>query len=1134
MSTLFNNNIGEGGYRLRYMEVFNWGTFNEKVYKIQPDCRTSLLTGANASGKTTLVDALLTLLVPRGRFYNQSSGAEIKKDRDELSYFWGFYGKTYSESDDFIKTEQLRNKADNPYCVLLACFQNSATMHTISLVQIRWFSSGALKKVFVVSPYPLNISDHFGKGKFESKGDWKRKLQQQFPKTDIFDNFKDYANRFSELFGLREKALSLFNQTVGIKVLGDLTQFIRLHMLEEPGAEEQFKSLYSNYVDLLNSHKAIQKDEKQIALLEPIIESKYILSELNQKSGALRFIQDQLPFYYDKIESGLLDVDIKGIEDSIGIHEQAAKTVNDSVSQMEEERSQLISQKSLLNIDNQIQLIQKDIQRETSKVTQKHGAWDDYIKLASSLGLQSDVDENSFRENLLAAETLFNSLQGQFDILTEERARLKIDREAASIRMTELQEEITSLLKRKNRIPHELVTLRQRLLDLLDSGEDELPFVGELIKVREDCYHWEDAIERVLHSFAMQLLVPEKFLREVNFFVHANNLQAKLIFQKIERRHADTLVPWPQDHDELVNKIELKKSDYYRKWIERQLLERHNFYCTDDLDVFNGSQRAVTSNGLIRNASRHEKDDRPNNWTKLKYRLGWDNRELVRLLQTEMHELAEKINKSSGKLTQLKDQIEDVDSKKMLVNIFQSKKTYEEIHWQRHSAKIQDLEKQVEDLRRSSDQYKTICEQLDKTEKDLKELRKNLLHHESELKTLKRQYLEKSNRKLNIQFEGLTAQGTSSIDQFVKDHSIAGNPHQSMDELNKFRKVLNICGKESEVQNSKDVKECELRTVTQINEFVNPDGKTLRDFPDWSGDVMNINANLESLNDLEELFKTVRNQRLVEHKRRFREYMDKSMLDALTNFRTWLTNEEDRIAEIVDELNVPLKKITFNRNPDTYLQLNCRPSKEQEIKIFKEKLSAAIPNAIEFARQTDEALGIEVFDKIKELITDLQQEEVWRKKVTDVRNWLIFSAKELSIADGKAIQYHENTASYSGGQKAQFTYAILGAAIAHQFGIFQPGKQHRSFRFITVDEAFSKLDPEKSEFLMQFCDQLNLQLLVVTPLDKINIVERYINAIHFVEIKNRKYSMVYNLTMDEYHERKEEFEQLAIQANDNS
>lgn len=319
----------------------------------------------------------------------------------------------------------------------------------------------------------------------------------------------------------------------------------------------------------------------------------------------------------------------------------------------------------------------------------------------------------------------------------------------------------------------------------------------------------------------------------------------------------------------------------------------------------------------------------------------------------------------------------------------------------------------------------------------------------------------------------------------------------------------------------------EMQTNSLIAGFIHPTESISREFPDWSGDVMNISASLSSLNDLSDLYYNIRNQRLVEHKRRFREYMDKSMLDALTNYRTWLSNEEDKIKDVIEELNIPLKRITFNKNPDTYLQLEYRNTKEQEIKQFKEQISATIPNIHEFTIKKDEAYRMEIFERIKTLITDLQKEEVWRKKVTDVRNWLSFNAREYSISENKPGQFHENTASYSGGQKAQFTYAILGAAIAHQFGIFQTGKQHKSLRFITVDEAFSKLDPEKSQFLMEFCAQLNLQLLVVTPLDKINIAEPYIHAVHFVEIKNKKNSILYNLTMDEYYERKEMFKQLA-------
>src|SRR5680860_1456610 len=94
MLSLFSTKSDTSGFRLQYMELLNWGTFDGKVFKIRPAGNNSLLTGANGSGKTTFVDALLTLLVPlkNDRFYNQSSGAEKKGDRNEKSYVLGHYG----------------------------------------------------------------------------------------------------------------------------------------------------------------------------------------------------------------------------------------------------------------------------------------------------------------------------------------------------------------------------------------------------------------------------------------------------------------------------------------------------------------------------------------------------------------------------------------------------------------------------------------------------------------------------------------------------------------------------------------------------------------------------------------------------------------------------------------------------------------------------------------------------------------------------------------------------------------------------------------------------------------------------------------------------------------------------------
>lgn len=1127
MSTLFSNN-SEGGFRLRSMEVFNWGTFHGKVYKLNTNGQTSLLTGANGSGKTTLIDALLTLLVPsHKRFYNQSSGADNKKERDENSYFWGYYGKTYSELDERSKTEQLREKKDNPYSVLLACFQNASTLHTITIVQVRWYSGGMIKRSFIVAPYPLNINEHFGVGHFDLKGEWKKKLARLFPKTEFFDSFKEYAARFSNIFGLKEKALSLFNQTVGIKVLGDLTQFIRLQMLEDPEADEQFKSLHDHYTDLLTSHKAIQKDEKQLELLSPVIENKGKLKLLQDNLSLLSFVQDQLPFFLGKMEYNLLSLYISRIEQEINDAKREQEDLEENIRKTEEEKEQLITQRANLNVDSQVQLLTKDINAEIKDRDTKKTYFNQYLNLAEKIGLQTDLSELSFRENLDKIQQSDLSSKQQLDELSYEKFVSKNDAEQISSQIEEIQNNITSLLNRRNRIPQDLISVRKKLLELLGTGEDELPFVGELIKVNDNASHWEDAIERILHNFSLQLLVPEKYNKQVNHFVHSNNLQTKLVYQRIDKNQSGTLIRWPEDDDLLVNKIEIKDSGMYAEWLEQQLLERFNYYCTDDLDVFYGSRKAVTSNGLIRNNNRHEKDDRPNKFDRLKYTLGWDNKATIKLLQGKKYGLEKDHEEVFKKLQNIAPQIKSLEDKRLLIVKISDILSYNDINWQQHAEKIETLKKQIEELKTSSDKYQTICKQLDiiVAHSKLKAETKDL--YIKKITTLENDFNQKNKRKISIQFSDLTDDGNKAIQGFITNESIKGNDPETLEQLELLKKILSDKSKSRHNSANSELHALNLETVSLVSAFVNPPEKILKEFPDWGGDVMNIQASHTSLEELEDLYEKILHQRLVEHKRRFREYMDKSMLDALTSYRTWLFNEEDKIKEVIEELNTPLKKITFTKNPDTYLQLECRATKEQEIKQFKEQLSATIPNILEFATQKDETYREEIFKKIKNLITELQKEEAWRKKVTDVRNWLTFSAREYSLVENKAGQYHDNTASYSGGQKAQFTYAILGAAIAHQFGIFQLGKQSKSLRFITVDEAFSKLDPEKSQFLMEFCAQLNLQILVVTPFDKINIAEPYINAVHFVENKNKNNSIVYNLTMDEFNERKEEFKQLA-------
>src|SRR6266705_2709360 len=86
------------GFRLKRLEVFNWGTFDERVWTLHLDSRNGLLTGDIGSGKSTLVDAITTLLVPAQRItYNKAAGAEAR-ELDQRSYVLGHYKSERGEA----------------------------------------------------------------------------------------------------------------------------------------------------------------------------------------------------------------------------------------------------------------------------------------------------------------------------------------------------------------------------------------------------------------------------------------------------------------------------------------------------------------------------------------------------------------------------------------------------------------------------------------------------------------------------------------------------------------------------------------------------------------------------------------------------------------------------------------------------------------------------------------------------------------------------------------------------------------------------------------------------------------------------------------------------------------------------
>jgi uncharacterized protein YPO0396 len=148
------------------------------------------------------------------------------------------------------------------------------------------------------------------------------------------------------------------------------------------------------------------------------------------------------------------------------------------------------------------------------------------------------------------------------------------------------------------------------------------------------------------------------------------------------------------------------------------------------------------------------------------------------------------------------------------------------------------------------------------------------------------------------------------------------------------------------------------------------------------------------------------------------------------------------------------------------------------------------------------------------------QDRRWTAKVTDVRNWFLFAASERWRADDSEYEHYSDSGGKSGGQKEKLAYTILAASLAYQFGLEWGESRSRSFRFVLIDEAFGRGSDESAQYGLRLFQQLDLQLLIVTPLQKIHVIEPYVATVGFVHNEGGRSSKLRNLTIEEYRAQK--------------
>ena len=260
---------------------------------------------------------------------------------------------------------------------------------------------------------------------------------------------------------------------------------------------------------------------------------------------------------------------------------------------------------------------------------------------------------------------------------------------------------------------------------------------------------------------------------------------------------------------------------------------------------------------------------------------------------------------------------------------------------------------------------------------------------------------------------------------------------------------------------------------------------------------------------------------------RFKELLNVNTINEIANFNAQLARERETIKERIAHINKSLGEIDYN--PGRYIVLESQPSPDAEIRDFQQELRACTEGALSGAGEgDDEQYSEDRFLRVKGIIDRFRgreglsdQDRRWTAKVTDVRNWFLFAASERWREDDSEHEHYSDSGGKSGGQKEKLAYTILAASLAYQFGLEWGAVRSRSFRFVVIDEAFGRGSDESAQYGLRLFEQLNLQLLIVTPLQKIHIIEPFVAGVGFVHNEDGRNSVLRNLSIEEYRAEKQ-------------